>query len=1090
MPPVPVRLLPGALTCALLALCALPLLAAGQVAVTDLRCEYQVDPAGIDTLAPRLSWRLESPDSQARGLAQSAYQVRVTTSASRAGDNGKELWDSGKVSSGQSVLVPYQGKPLASRMRCWWRVRVWDERGQPSPWSEAATWTMGVLQKSEWRAQWIGARAADTSLREGTRLGYAVETARGDDVQWIQVDLGRPRAVERVVLHPCYHNDPRMGGWIKGYGFPPRFRVEVSNDPTFATSTVIADHTQSDFPNPGHAPVSLDAAGAQGRYFRFTATRLYYRPGGLLYCLTLAEMAVYSEGANVALGRPVTARQSYEGSGWGLAYVTDGRRLAGEDASSDGSADAAILLRKEFHLPARPRRAVARVCGLGYGELYVNGRKIGDAVLDPAFTDYTKRVCYRTFDVTDSLSRGGNALGVILGNGWYHLVTADAFGDENAPWTAPPKLLLELELTGADGATRFIHTDATWRWSPGPLTFNCVRGGETHDYRLDQPGWASPGFDDTRWKPAMAVPAPAGRLVPQAIPPVRVTDLIRPVKLTQPRPGVYVYDLGVHIPGYARLFTSGPAGTRVTLDFDENLNPDGTITTKTLNSHTHGRYQVGEMLLSGRDRDVFEPRFTYHGFRYIQVRGLARSPRLGDLVGCRVHTDLASAGDFACSSDTVNRIHAACRFALLNCLHSIQTEPAREKINWTEDAHNSLEVGIANFDFATFACKWLDDVVDSQEPNGHVPPINPSVGWGHSRADGSPPDWSDPWWGGVVVEMPWLIYTYYGDHRALEASYQPMKRFVDYLGTTTKDGGFLDWWLGDWLEVDCGGRPNRTPIVQTSTAAYCCYAHIVSRAATVLGKSDDARRYSDLSEQIRARFNQRFLNPTTGLYAPDSQTAQALPLYLGIAPEDKRELILQRLVENIHARKDHLSAGFVGYLYLLYSLSSAGRTDLAYTMATQPDYPGWANMLKDGGTTLWEAWTGNAFNFSSLGGVDAWFYQALAGICPDPQGPGFSRLIVRPGVVGDLTWVRAHYDSVRGRIAVHWQREGGRLRMTVTVPASTTATVYIPTGSPGSVTESGKPLAVAPGVTPLPAVVGAAVCRVVAGTYDFEALAP
>jgi hypothetical protein len=1057
---------------------------ASTLAPTQLRCEYQVDPPGVDTPSPRLSWVLESSDPRARGAAQSGYQIQVGVAAGEA-----DLWDSGKVASRESVLVPYEGKPLTSRMRCGWRVRVWDERGRPSPWSDAATWTMGVLEPREWRARWIGARAADTAPREGERLGYAVECPGEDDVQWVQVDLGSARSLERVVLHPSYHNDPRMGGWIKGYGFPRRFRVEVSDDPTFATCTVIADHSQADFPNPGHTPVSFGAAGARGRYIRFTATRLYPRPG-ISYCLTLAELEVFSGGANAALDCPVAVRDGYEGSGWGRVHLTDGRRLAGEDVPVDEGRDAALLLRKQFRLSTQPRRAVARVCGLGYGELYVNGRKVGDAVLDPAFTDYTKRVSYRTFDVTDLLSRGDNALGVMLGNGWYHLVTGDLFGNEHAPWTAPPKLLVELELTGADGATRFLRSDPTWRWSTGPLTFNCVRGGETHDFRLHRPGWAAAGFDDSGWKPAVAVPAPAGKLVPQAIPPVRVTQRIRPVKLTEPRPGVYVYDLGVHIPGYARFTTSGPAGTKVTLDFDENLNADGTITTKSLNSHTNGRYQVGEMLLSGRAQDVFEPRFTYHGFRYVQVRGVTRPPKLDDLVGCRIHTDLAEAGDFACSSETVNHIHAACRFALLNCLHSIQTEPAREKINWTEDAHNSMEVGIANFDFATFARKWLDDVVDSQEPNGHVPPINPNAGWARSHPDGAPPDWSDPWWGGVVVEMPWLIYTYYGDRRTLEESYEPMRRFVDYLGTTARDEVFLDWWLGDWLEVDCGGRPSRTPIVQTSTAAYCYYAQLVSRAATVLGKPDDASRYAALSERIRSRFNERFLDPVTGLYAPDSQSAQVMPLYLGIAPEDRRELILQRLVENIHARKDHLSAGFVGYLYLLYGLTAAGRTDLAYTLATQPDYPGWANMLKDGGTTLWEAWNGNAYNFSSLGAVDAWFYQALAGISPDPEGPGFARIIIRPGVVGDLTWVRAHYDSVHGRIAVSWRREGGRLDLTVTVPASTTATVYIPTSAPADVTEGGKPLGLAPGVASLPPTPGVAVCQVVAGTYEFAAPAP
>lgn len=1067
----------------------LPQAAHAEVTLTRLRCEFQRDPLAVDTPSPRLSWALRPSDPGARGTAQSAYQIRVAASPAPCAKGAALLWDSGKVASAQSSLVTYGGGSLASRQQVWWSVRIWDERGEPSPWSEVATWTMGVLPSSRWHAEWIGSRASDAP-RDGQRLGYAIEASAEDEPEWIRIDLGESRQIDRVVLHPKRHDDPKMGGWVDGYGFPLRFRIEVSDDPGFAISRIAIDRTAEDVPNPGFAPVSLECARAQGRYVRLVATRLWPRPWGQPYCLCLGEIEVYAGGANVALGRPATARDSAEFSGWGVAYITDGLRLAGRAEDEADSLDAAVLLRTDLRLDARPRRAIARMSGLGYGELYINGAKVGDAVLDPAFTDYTKRVLYRTYDVTALLRAGDNALGAVLGNGFYRLATPDLFGYESAPWTAPPKLLLELELTDDRGVTRFVGSDARWRWSTGPITYNCLRGGESYDFRLEEPGWCAPGFDDAGWEPAITVPAPGGRLVPQALQPERVTQTIRPVSVTEPAPGVYVFDLGAHIAGYVRFATSGPAGTKVTLDLDEEVNQDGTITAKSHNSHTWGRYQVGEMTLSGRERDVFEPRFAYHGFRYVQVRGLARAPRLEDLVGLRVHNDLADAGGLTCSNPTVNRIHAACRYAMLNCLHGVVTEPAREKINWTEDAHNTVEVGIRNTEFAPLLRKWLDDVIDSQEPNGHVPPINPTGTWGRAGADGSPGSMSDPWWGGVLVEMPWQAYLFYGDLRTLEESYEPMRRFVDYLGTTASDGVFLDWCLGDWLEVGCGGIPTRTPIVQTSTAAYCYYARLVSEAARVLGLTDDARRYAELSEHIRDRFNERFLDPATGLYAADSQTSQALPLELGIAPEDRRDLVLERLVENVHERDDHLSTGFVGYHYLLDALAHNGHTGLAYTIATQPDYPGWAHMLRGGGTTLWESWAGIAYNFSSLGAVDAWFYSALAGIRPDPSRPGFQRFVVRPGVVGDLTWLMAHYDSEYGRIAVRWRSGEGRLRLVVVVPPNTGATVYVPTANPSETTEGGRRLSEVAGVEVLPSEPGFAVCRVPSGSYEFEAPAP
>jgi alpha-L-rhamnosidase len=746
---------------------------------------------------------------------------------------------------------------------------------------------------------------------------------------------------------------------------------------------------------------------------------------------------------------------------------------------------AALEFRKEFLLEKKPVRAIARFSGLGFGELSVNGEKVSKDKMAPGWTDYRKKVYYLTYDVTDQIRQGQNAIGVLLGNGWYNLPTPDLFAYEKAPWKSAPKFLLNITVTYEDGSEAVIGSDESWKWRKSPVTFNCIRGGETIDTRKIQEGWDKADFNGEGWQGSSMVTPPDGKLEPQSMPAEQVTDLVKPVSLTEPKPGVFVYDLGEHIAGWVRFITSGSEGQVITLDFDENLNQDGTITKKSSSSHTWGRYQVGELILSGKGSDVFEPRFTYHGFRYVQVRGLSSKPALEDLTGCMVHNHLAPSGSFACSNERIGRIHEAAKFSLLNCLHSVQTEPAREKINWTEDAHNSVEVGIFNYDFYSFATKWMEDVIESQEPNGHVPPINPTANWGYSKADGMPPDWSDPWWGGVILEIPWFIYNYYGDIQVLSRSYEPMKRYVDYLGITAVDSVFLDWWLGDWLEVDVvGGRSKRTPIIQISTAGYFYYASLLSKVAKILGNEADSNKYNQLSEKIKQAYNKRFLNQETGLYADDSQTCQIVPLYLGLAQDDKRELITKGLLDNIDKRKGHISSGFVGYLFLLYGLTDLGYAEVAYEMVNKDDYPGWGYMVKNG-NTLWEAWNGLAFNFASLGGVDAWFYRALGGINPAEDQPGFKKIIIKPEVVGDLTWVKTSYDSQYGAIGSEWKIRNDSLMMDITIPVNTTAVVYIPCENIEVVMESGKPIIRSRNITLGKTENGRTILTVGSGQYHF-----
>lgn len=749
---------------------------------------------------------------------------------------------------------------------------------------------------------------------------------------------------------------------------------------------------------------------------------------------------------------------------------------------------AAVLLRKKWDVEQSIRRATVSICGLGYYELFLNGEKVGDHKLDPGFTDYARRALYVTYDVTNAVKQGNNAVGVILGNGWYKLPEPDLFGFQAAPWVATPRLLFRLRLDLADGTTQTIISDGSWKWSTGEIVFQSIRGGETHDMRLAKPGWQNMDHDDSQWDSVAIVSAPKGKLVAQLSPAIKTDGDIQAIELTQPKPGVYVYKLAENTAGWIRFATSGEPGQKITFRCNESLNPGGTISDD-LRSHTHGRYQTGELILSGKGREVFESRFCYHGFQYVQVEGLVKEPKIDDLVGVRVHTLPEKAGEFSCSNDRINLLQTLFLRTYLNNLHSIPTDcPQREKMGWMDDGCVCEELGIYNYHAAQFYTKWFHDMVDAQDANGHSPDIVPTCGWGKSRPDGSIGDMADPWWGGAIVITPWRLYEYYGDKRVLSEGYDAMKAYVDYLTAQSKEN-VVEWGLGDWLDESAGGGGRRVPVAQTSTACYFYLARIVSQTASILGKTADAEEYASLAEGICRTFDEKFLDKTTGLYAQDSQTAQAIPLCVEIVPEEKRPLVLEGLVESIVGpRQGHISAGIVGVPYLFHALMKYDRNDLAYTMLTQETYPGWLHMVNQGGTTVWEAWNGAASrNHPTFGCVGFWLYRGLAGIGPDVTSPGFKHITIKPAVVGDLQWVKAKYDSVRGPISSKWSVTEGRLQLDFEIPANTTATVYVPTNRVESVTESGKCIENAPGVKFLRTENGAAVFDVVSGKYSFQA---
>lgn len=737
----------------------------------------------------------------------------------------------------------------------------------------------------------------------------------------------------------------------------------------------------------------------------------------------------------------------------------------------------APFFRKTFPVDKPIKRATATICGLGYYELHLNGAKVGDHVLDPAYTRYDLRCLYVTYDVTRQLAQGSNAVGVVLGNGWYNYQATNAWAFEKAPWRHQPEVLAQILVEFADGSTQVIATDDTWKYSNGPIQYDGFLNGEIYDARLEKTGWDTANFDDAQWENAKVVPAPKGKLTPQVAPPIRITGTIKPVKITQPKPGVYVVDLGQNIAGAAQLKVSGPAGTKVKLQYAELLHPDGTINNANIAEHCRfGEFQTDYYILKGQGTEVWQPRFMYYGYQYIQVTGFPGEPTLDNFLGLVMHTDLESVGSFECSNEVLTKIQECTRWSYLNNFHGHPTDcPNRERNGWTGDAHLAIETGLYNFNGIAAYAKWMRDFQDEQRATGELPGIVPTGGWGYAWGNG-------PAWDSAYILIPWAMYQFRNDDRILADHYENLKRYVDYL-TTRAENGIVGIGLGDW----CPAKTT-TPEKVTSTGYYYKDAQTVAKIASRLGRKEDAKKYGDLAATIKAAFNREFFDAKTGQIANGSQTALSCALYQGLVDGTNRAVVLSNLVANVEARQGHLDCGILGAKYLLHALTDNGRADLAYTVASQTTFPSWGNWVKQGATTLWEGWDGSGtHNHIMFGDISAWFYSTLGGINPRSEmADGFKHIDINPQFLGDLTWVKSSYETIRGSVVSNWKRNGNKIRMEITVPPNSEARVFIPTRNVDGITESGKTIKDA-GLEVLSAVSQGRVCvRVTSGSYVFE----
>ncbi|QMV42848.1 alpha-L-rhamnosidase [Cohnella cholangitidis] len=895
--------------------------------IVGCKTEYAINPLGLSTLAPRLFWRIETEEQAVR---QTAYQILVASSLQQLDDEAADMWDSGKVASGESIQIVYEGEPLEQEGLYYWKVRVWDGDDRQSEWSDPAFWSMGLLSRSAWKGKWIG---------------------------------------RKPVLN----------------------RAEAS-------------------PEDEHRP-ELEKELLPSPY-----------------------------------------------------------------------------LRKTFSIRGPVKRATAYATALGVYKLSVNGARIGGDWFAPGWTDYNVRAQVQTYDITDKLKSGNNTFSVIVGDGWYS-GTVGFLGDK--VYGERPFFLLQTNIEYEDGSRDSVVTDGSWAVTTGPILYSDMIKGETYDATKELTGWDTADYDDSAWEIPDVRPGYNGVLSATLEPPIRTTEVLKPISIRKTDHGTYIYDMGQNMVGWTEAVVSGKRGTRITLSHAEMLNPDGSLYLDNLRVAV----QQNHYILKGEGEERYEPNFTFHGFRYVELIGYPGEADLETIVGKVVHSDTPKTGSLRTSDEKVNKLYSNITWGQRGNFLSVPTDcPQRdERLGWTGDAQIFARTASYNMDVSRFFTKFYQDMLDCQQPSGAFTDVAPDAGWIRHKMWNTRLNWYAPdnsGWGDAGVVIPWTLYLMYGDTRILETNYGAMERWVEYLRCTTDNlvrPNYANY--GDWLSIGAD-----TPNEVLATAYFAYSTQLLSRIAGVLGRTDDEAHYKALFEDIAAAFRGAFVDDA-GIIRGHTQTVYVLALQFGLLTDELREKAVAHLTADIKQRGDRLSTGFLGVGYLLPALTDNGRLDVAYQLLTQEEFPSWMYSIKHGATTIWERWDGwtedngfqtptmNSFNHYSLGSVGEWMYRYMAGIETDAAASGFRHAIIRPRPGGTLTEVEATYESLYGTISTHWKQENnGPFRLVVAIPPNTTATVWVPKGN---VSVNGRPVGAPVGFKALGEAEGSLVFEILSGTYEF-----
>ncbi len=662
------------------------------------------------------------------------------------------------------------------------------------------------------------------------------------------------------------------------------------------------------------------------------------------------------------------------------------------------------------------------------------------------YTRFDRRNLYVTYDVTAALRTGKNAVGVLLGNGWYNFQSQAVWDFERAPWRNRPAFCLDIRIRYSDGTEETITSDNSWKTHTGPLTYNSIYTGEHYDARREMPGWNSADFDDSKWHQPANRQSPSPHIVSQAMQPIRNVEKILPVSMKKLNDTTYLFDLGRNFSGVSQVTLDGDSNTIVRVIHAERLGKDGLPDQSNVDyflakpTRKEDPFATDIYRLNGRGPETFMPLFNYKGFQYVELASNKPiHPAKESVAGYFMHSDVAQTGSIKTSNDLINKIYAATNASYLSNLFGYPTDcPQREKNGWTGDAHIASETGLFNFDGITVYEKWLADHRDEQQPNGVLPSIVPSDGWGYEWGNG--PDWTS-----TIAIIPWNVYLFYGDSKILRDNYLNVRRYADHINEVYPSG-LTTWGLGDWAPVK-----SKTPVEFTSSVYYYVDVNILAKMAKVLGKQDDWLKYSQLAAKIKNAINNKYLNAQTGIYGEGNQTEQSVPLYWGIVPENLKVKAAAHLADAVAANHNHLDVGILGAKAILGALSDNGQAQSAYQLATQDTFPSWGWWIKNGATTLYENWDITlsrdlSLNHIMFGEISAWMYKSLGGIKTDEAQPGFRNILLQPNFVSGLNQFEAKHTGPYGQIVSSWSRQEGKILYHVEVPPGSTATITFPEG--------------------------------------------
>lgn len=888
---------------------------AQSLSVIDLSCEHKINPVGVETTQPRLSWKLKSTSND---VMQNAYQIRVATAPSFAAST--IIWNSGKTTSDESVLIKYQGSELKSGQRYYWQVKTWDNKNNASKWSETAYWEMGLLNEGDWKAQWI------------------------------EIDAESPRV------------------------------------------------------SPAH------------------------------------------------------------------------------------------YMRKEFDISKKIAKATVYATAHGIYELSLNGEKVGDQVFTPGWTTYGKRLQYQVYDVTNQLKRGTNAIGAVLGEGWYK--GSLGWTENWAIYGDKEGLLMQMDIEYTDGSTQTIISDGSWKsTNEGPITKNGLYYGEDYDATKNLTGWNKSGYNDNNWK-SVVIASYDFNLVSSEGADIKKIEEIRPIKIFTSPSGKQLVDLGQNLVGWVRLKVSGDKGTKITIRHAEVLDRDGEFYTENLRSADC----VLNYTLSGEGEEIYEPTLSFMGFRFLEVTGFPGTLTEDNITAVVIHSDMKPTGKYESSDPLLNQLQHNIVWGQKGNFLDVPTDcPQRdERMGWTGDAQAFVRTASFNYDVASFFTKWLKDVALDQRKAGEIPFVVPDV----LNPQGSEGSETSAGWGDVATIAPWTIYQVYGDKDILEEQYPSMKAYVEYIRNKAGEG--MIWRngsvFGDWLFYhpfvnDHSGADGHTDKDFIATAFYAYSTSILADAAKVLGKHEDADFYNKLYDRIRDQFVYEYITPA-GRIGTNSQTSYVLALMFNLVPENIRAKSAQLLVDDIRSRGTHLSTGFLGTPYLCHVLSDNGHTDVAYDLLMQKSFPSWLYPVTAGATTIWERWDGqrpdgtfqdagmNSFNHYAYGAIGDWMYRVSAGL--DTESPGYKHLLIKPHPTHHLEFSKANFDTPYGMAESGWERKGDKIVVNVTVPANTKATVILQTANSELVTQNRKQIESSKSISEVKTENGKVQFVVGSGSYTFE----